>query len=160
MERLCSNSRLVLTVIGVDCLHPDRTGDCSFGYIGTTLTDTDGSTKPRGGLAVKKSFTRSTGTTSGHINGVLLDTNLSSVLLRDPTHSITSEWVANPGNANVCHREFRGLLTDDDNAIVGMIIGGLLNRRVQVNGDVRLVDNLTIFTSAPVDYLSLIWEEM
>ena len=41
-----------------------------------------------------------------------------------------------------------GLLTDDDNAIVGMIIGGLPNRRVQVNGDIRLVDNLTIFTSA------------
>ncbi|KAF8419748.1 hypothetical protein EV426DRAFT_576838 [Tirmania nivea] len=103
-------------------------------------------------MAVKKSFTHSIGTTTGHINGVLLDTNLSSVLLRDPIPSITSEWVAiGDGIPEVpmsAIGDSGGLLTDDDNAIVGMIIGGLRNRRVEVNGNVGLVDNLTVLTSA------------
>ncbi|RPB21755.1 hypothetical protein L211DRAFT_851221 [Terfezia boudieri ATCC MYA-4762] len=153
MERLCPNFCKSSDRGGLLTVeHPDRTGDCSFGYIGTSLTETNGSTKPRGGMAVKKSFTRSTGTTTGHINGVLLDTNLSSVLLRDPIPSITSEWVAiGDGIPEVpmsAIGDSGGLLTDDDNAIVGMIIGGLRNRRVEVNGNVRLVDNLTVLTSA------------
>jgi len=126
MERLCPNFRMcrlvwicphsdrvgLLTVEGLD-----RTGDCSFGYIGTTLTDTY--------LWVHQAER----TTSGHINGVLLDTNLSSVLLRDPTHIITSEWVAIGGGIlemlMSAGGDSGGLLTDDRNAIVGMIIRGL-----------------------------------
>jgi len=69
-------------------------GDCSFGYVGTPLFPTYGTTKPRGGLAVKKSFTRSTGTQSGFINGVYFATNLSSVLLESPVETTTCEWIA------------------------------------------------------------------
>ena len=34
------------------------------------------------------------------------------------------------------------------NAIVGIIIGGVTKRQIPVNGDVRLVDNITVFISA------------
>lgn len=71
-----------------------RTGDCSFGYVGTPLVETYETIKPRGGLAVKKSFTRTTGTRSGWINGIYLETNISSVLLKSPVDTTTCEWIA------------------------------------------------------------------
>jgi len=41
-----------------------------------------------------------------------------------------------------------GLLIDEGNTIVGMIIGGVTKGNVQVNGEVRLVDNISVLTSA------------
>jgi len=66
----------------------ERTGDCSFGYVGTPLVPTYGTIKPRGGLAVKKSYIRSTCTKSGYISSVYLETNISSVLLKSPVDTM------------------------------------------------------------------------
>ena len=130
----------------------ERTGDCSFGYVGTPLVETYGTIKPRGGLAVKKSFTRTTSTKSGRINGIYLETNISSVLLKSPADTTTCEWIAIsdgiPESPMSARGDSGGLLVDEGNSIVGMIIGGVRKSDVQVNGEVRLVDNISVLTSA------------
>ena len=83
---------------------------------------------------------------SGEVNGIYLDTNLSCRLLESPRLETTREWIAIGDHNDVMSApgDSGALLTDAENNVVGMIIGGMTRKRI--GKEQRLVDNITVFT--------------
>ena len=99
------------------------------------------------GRIVRKSYTRSSDKLQAKVNGVLMDTNITSALLKTPSEIITQEWVVIgdkrepvswPGDSG-------GLFLDaTGNLVVGMIIGGVSDKTL----DDIMYDNITLITPA------------
>lgn len=77
------------------------------------------------GRVVRKSYNRSSNKLQAKVNGVLMDTNITSALLKTPSEIITQEWVMigekrEPGS---WPGDSGGLFLDaTGNLVVGMII--------------------------------------
>jgi len=87
----------------------------------------------------------------GEVNGICLDTHMSCRLLKLPQAEITQEWIAIGENNDPMSApgDSGALLTDVDDYVVGMVIGGMTNKWVEKRQ--RFVNNITIF--APAEHL-------
>jgi len=92
--------------------------------------------------------TRSSNELLAKVNGVLMDTNVSSALLKTPSSEyITQEWVVvGEQREQVSWAGDSGglFLDEDNNRVAGMIIGGVTNKEMF---DIRY-DNITLITPA------------
>jgi len=102
------------------------------------------------GQHLEKSFTRTSGCTSGTVNGVYLDTNMSCSLSPTETSLVTQEWViiGENGNPVSCVGDSGGFMVTKRGKVakvVGMIIGGMREGSV---AEQRIVNNITVLTPA------------
>ncbi|KAF8439140.1 hypothetical protein BGX38DRAFT_1332385 [Terfezia claveryi] len=105
------------------------------------------------GQQLEESFTRSSGCTSGTVNGVCLDTNLSCSLFPTETDFVTQEWViigeggdpmSNAGDSGGFEITKRGKMA----MVAGMIIGGVRKHTIGSRAEQIIVNNITVVRPA------------